>query len=174
MSYGILLLRLVLGLTLAAHGAPKLFGAFGGGGLRGTAAFFAGLGLRAPLLLAFTAGLAELGGGLLLALGLLTPVAALAVVVVMLNAIVSVHWRNGFWNTKGGYEYNALICAVAVSLAAAGAGRFSIDALIGWETDLHGLWWGIAVVVGGVLLSAATTTVDRAREVDDPSVPRAA
>jgi putative oxidoreductase len=142
MSHGILLLRLVLGLTLAAHGAQKLFGAFGGGGPRGTAAFFAGLGFRAPLLMALAAGLAEFGGGLLLAVGLLTPVAALAIAVVMLNAIGTVQWRNGFWNTSRGYEYNALIWAVAVALAATGGARFSLDALIGWEGDLSGVWWG--------------------------------
>jgi putative oxidoreductase len=104
MSYGLLLLRVVFGLALAAHGAQKLFGGFGGHGVRGTAGFFGQLGFRAPLAMAVLAGGAELGGGLLLALGLATPLAAFAIVVVMLNAIWAVHWKQGFWNANGGYE----------------------------------------------------------------------
>jgi putative oxidoreductase len=161
MSYAVLLLRVVLGLSTAAHGAQKLFGAFGGGGPRGTAANFSRLGFRAPLPMALAAGLAELGGGLLLAAGLLTPVAALAIAVVMLNAIATVHWRNGFWNTNGGYEYNLLICAAAASLAGTGGGRFSLDALIGWNGEISGLWWGLAVLVVGAVVSAITLTVGR-------------
>src|SRR5438046_10177689 len=102
MPYGILFLRLVVGTTIAAHGAQKLFGWFGGHGPRGTAGFFGGLRFRAPLLMALMAALAEFGGGLLLAAGLFTPFAALAVAVVMLNAIGTVHVRNGFWNSNGG------------------------------------------------------------------------
>ena len=98
MSYGILLLRVVLGSIVAAHGAQKLFGWFGGGGPHGTASSFAQLRFRAPLVLALAAGLAEFGGGLLLTAGLLTPLAALAITVVMLNAIATVHWRSGFFN----------------------------------------------------------------------------
>lgn len=171
MSYGILLLRLVLGLTNAAHGAQKLFGVFGGGGPRGTAATFAELGYRAPILMALVAGLAELGGGLLLALGLLTPLAALALVVVQLNAIATVHGAKGFWNTNGGYEYNLLLLAAAVALAATGGARFSLDALIGWEADLSGLWWGAAVVVAGLALSAATLSLRRSRRGPETAAP---
>jgi putative oxidoreductase len=83
--FALILLRLVVGLTVAAHGTQKLFGYFGGGGVAGTRTFFAGLGFRRPLLMAFADGAAELGGGLLLALGLLTPLAALLLVVVMLT-----------------------------------------------------------------------------------------
>jgi putative oxidoreductase len=128
MSYGILFLRFVLGLTVAAHGAQKLFGSFGGHGPRGTGGFFGTIGFRAPLLLALAAGTAEFGGGVLLASGLLTPLAVLAIAVVMLNAIGSVQWRNGFWNSKGGYEFNLNLWAVVVAIAAIGPGRFSLDA----------------------------------------------
>lgn len=155
MAYGLLLLRVVVGLTLAAHGAQKLFGMFGGGGLRGTAGFFAGLGFRAPLLFALAAGAAEFGGGLLLATGLLTPLAALAIAVVMLNATATVHLRNGFWNSAGGLEYVLLIWATAVALAATGSGRFSLDALIGWEGSLQGGWWALAVAVASGATSGA-------------------
>src|SRR3990172_1155387 len=106
MSYGILTLRVVLGTIMAAHGAQKLFGWFHGGGPRQTGGGFAQLRCRPPLLAALAAGLAEFGGGVLLAAGLVTPLAALAVAVVMLNAIATVHWRNGFWIMKGGYEFN--------------------------------------------------------------------
>lgn len=169
MPYGILLLRVVLGLSLAAHGVQKVFGAFGGSGPRGTAAFFAGLRFRFPLLMALAAGLAELGGGLLLAVGLLTPLAALAISVVMLNAIGTAHWRNGFWNTNGGYEYNVLIWAVAVALAAIGGARFSLDALIGWERDLSGVWCGLAVLAGSAVISASTLLLGRARRAAEPA-----
>src|SRR5919106_1546279 len=125
MSYGLFLLRLVAGLTAAAHGSQKLFGAFGGHGHRGTAGFFGSLGFRAPIVLALAAGTAELSG-LLLAAGLLTPLASVAIAVVMLNAIGTVHWRKGFWNSAGGYEFNLLILATVVAIAATGPGRFSI------------------------------------------------
>jgi putative oxidoreductase len=161
MSYGILFLRVVLGSIMAAHGAQKLFGWFGGGGPRGTADAFAQLRFRAPLMMAFAAGLAELGGGLLIATGLLTPLAALAIAVVMLSAIGTVHWRNGFWNAKGGYEFNLLVFAAAVGIAATGGARFSLDNLIGWADNIGGLWWGVGVLGLSAVVAAATLTVGR-------------
>lgn len=161
MSYGVLLLRLVLGLSVAAHGAQKLFGWFGGQGPRGTAGSFGSLRFRAPLVMALAARLSELAGGVLLAGGLLTPFASLAIAVVMLNAIATVHWQHGFWNTRGGYEHNLLIWAAALALAATGGARFSLDALIGWEDNLGGLWWGVAVLVASALISAVTLTLGR-------------
>jgi len=161
MSYGIPLLRIVLGSILAAHGAQKLFGWFGGGGLRGTAGSFAQLRFQPALLMASAAGLAELGGGLLMATGLFTPLAAFAIAVVMLNAIGTVHWRNGFWNTAGGYEFNLLVLAAAGAIASTGAVRFSLDALIGWDDNLSGLWWGVGVIGLSALAAAATLTLGR-------------
>src|SRR5256714_12146666 len=104
MSYGLLLLRVVVGGTMFSHGAQKLFGWFGGHGLRGTAGFFESLGWRMPLAMAFLAGLAETSG-VAFALGFLTPLAALGIAVVMLNAIFLVHLRNGFFNNNGGGEF---------------------------------------------------------------------
>ena len=161
MSYGILSLRLVLGAIMAAHGSQKLFGWFGGGGPRGTANSFAQLGYSSPLLMALGAGLAELGGGLLIALGLLTPLAAAAIAIVMLNAIAAVHWRNGFFNAAGGYEFNLLVFTAAVATAATGPGRFSLDNLYGWAGNISGLWWGVGVAGVAVLVSALTLTVGR-------------
>jgi putative oxidoreductase len=161
MAYGLLLIRLVFGLTLAAHGSQKLFAWFGGGGPRGTAGMFEKLGFRQPLAMAVLAGLAELGGGLLLALGLLTPLAAFALVVVMLIAIATVHWEKGFWSTAGGYEFNLAIVAAALAVAATGPGRFSLDNAVGWAGGLSGPWWAAGVLVAGALASLIVLGVGR-------------
>jgi putative oxidoreductase len=161
MSYGILLLRVVAGTTLVAHGAQKLFGWFGGHGRRGTAGFFGSLGFRPPLAMALAAGLSE-SCGLLFAIGLLTPFAALAIASVMVVAVGSVHWKNGFWAGNGGYEYNLLIWTVAVSVAAVGPGRFSVDHALGFAGNLSGVWWGVGVLAaslaGGLLVLATRET----------------
>src|SRR5438552_18785600 len=100
MSYGLLLLRLVGGLTISAHGVQKLFGWFGGGGVRGTAGFFENLGFWPPVLLTVLAGLGETGG-LLFAAGFLTPLAALGMTIVVFTAIAVVHWSKGFFSSNG-------------------------------------------------------------------------
>jgi putative oxidoreductase len=169
MSYGILLLRVVLGSIMMAHGAQKLFGWFGGGGPPGTAGSFAQLRFRAPLMMALAAGAAEFGGGLLIATGLMTPLAALAIAVVMLNAIGTVHWRNGFWNTAGGYEFNLLVYAAAVAIAATGAARFSLDNLLGWADNISGLWWGVGVLGLSMLVSAVTLVAGRRSPAQTPA-----
>ena len=163
MSYGLLLLRVVVGGTMFSHGAQKLFGWFGGHGLRGTAGFFESMGWRMPLAMAFLAGLAETSG-VAFALGFLTPLAALGIAVVMLNAIVVVHWRNGFFNSNGGVEFPLTLATVAVAVAATGPGRFSIDRLIGWDDNISGVWWGVGVAAAAVAISFVTVTVLRHRE----------
>ena len=156
MPYGLLALRLVVGLTFGAHGAQKLFGSFGGSGPQGTARSFGSLGFRLPLATAIAAGLCEFGGGGLFAAGFVTPAAALALVVVMLVAIATVHWRNGFFVGAGGFEFNLVLLTVAVAVAATGPGRFSVDRTLGWDDNLSGVWWGVGVLGAGVLLAAAT------------------
>ncbi|MFL5968494.1 MAG: DoxX family protein [Gaiellaceae bacterium] len=163
MAYGLLLLRLVAGGTLFAHGAQKLFGWFGGHGLRGTGGFFGSIGFRAPLLMALFAGLGEIGG-LAFAAGFLTPLAALGMAVVMLTAIAVVHWSKGFWNTAGGYEFNLLILTVAVAVSATGPGRFSIDRAIGWDDSISGAWWALGVGVAAAAVSLLTVNLFRKRE----------
>ena len=163
MSYGILLLHVVLGLTIAAHGAQKLCGVFGGGGLHETRQTFAALGFRVPGFFAPAAAGAELAAGLMLALGLLTPLAALAIAVVMLNAIWTAHWRSGFWVYNGGFEYNLVIWSTAVAIAAVGGARFSIDRLVGWDDNVSGLWWSVGVAVLSALISVLTLTLGRRR-----------
>jgi putative oxidoreductase len=131
-EYGILLIRLVVGLAFAGHGAQKLFGWFGGGGPQGTAGFFSSLGYRAPGVLAIVVGLCELGGGLLLAAGLLIPLAALVLSTVMLNAIATVQWKRGF---LGGWELDSTFMAVALAVTMTGPGRLSLDHAIGWAAE---------------------------------------
>jgi putative oxidoreductase len=160
MAFGLLLLRVVIGGTMFGHGAQKLFGWFGGYGPKGTGGFFEQLGFRAPVLMAIAAGLSE-ASGLLLAAGFLTPLAALAIVVVMLNAIWTVHWTKGFWNANGGLEFPLTLATVAVALAATGPGRFSIDRAIGWDADISGGWWGVGVVAVALVISFVTVTVGR-------------
>jgi putative oxidoreductase len=130
MDLGLLIIRLVLGLTFAGHGAQKLFGWFGGYGPKGTGGWMESIGIKPGVLMAVLAGLAELLGGLLFAGGLLTPVAAVLIVLTMLVAIVKVHAPNGYWADKGGIEYMVLLIAVAVGVALIGAGAYSFDALM--------------------------------------------
>ncbi|MFE0513686.1 DoxX family membrane protein [Streptomyces sp. NPDC058964] len=148
---GLLLLRLVLGLTMAGHGAQKLFGWFSGPGLDGSGTFFTSLGYPSGKTMAVLDGLSELLGGLGLALGLLTPLAGAAVVGVMVNA-VAVKWGGGFF-VPTGVEYEVTLLAGAAALALTGPGRLAVDrCLPGVRT--HRLGYGIASVVLGVLVAA--------------------
>jgi putative oxidoreductase len=146
---GLLVLRVVLGLTLAAHGAQKLFGWFGGPGLSGLGMWLESIGFVPGRRQALMAGLSETGGGLLLALGLLTPVAAGITVAVMAVAAVSVHWKSGFFLAKNGYEYTLVLGLAALSLAFTGPGAFSLDALLG--LPFAGARWGLAALAVGVI-----------------------
>src|SRR5215210_5415867 len=125
MDIALLVLRVVVGLFFAGHGAQKLFGAFGGHGIPGTAGFFESLGMHPGRRNAIAAGGAEFAGGLLLALGLLTPLATAMIIAVMAVAIVTVHAKNGPWVTHSGWEYNGVLAAVAVAVAAASPGDAS-------------------------------------------------
>ena len=152
MAIGLLILRLVVGLTLAAHGAQKLFGWFGGYGMSATGGLLEQLGFVPGRRNALFAGLAELGGGLLLALGLATPVAAALIVAVMTVAAVSAHLNQGFFNHNQGYEYTLILAIAAVSLAFTGPGPLSLDARLGVHDA--GSVWGLAALVLGVVAGA--------------------
>jgi len=149
MDIGLLLLRLTTGLTLAAHGAQKLFGWFGGPGLGSTAQFFEVLGFPPGRRHALMAGLVEIGGGLLLALGLITPFPAAAIICVMLVGAVSVHVKNGFFAQNGGYEYALFLGIAALTLAFTGPDSLSLDALLGHY--LSGTFWGVAALLAGII-----------------------
>jgi len=164
MSYGILLLRLVVGLAFVGHGTQKLFGWFGGYGPKGTGGFFASQGYRAPVLMAVLAGIAEAGGGTLLALGLVTPLAGALLAIVMINAIGSVTFKKAFML---GSELEIAYLTIAVSLAATGPGRFSIDRAIGWDDDISGVWCGVAALGAALVVSFLTLTLGRTRPVGE-------
>ncbi|MET8811557.1 DoxX family membrane protein [Streptomyces sp. NPDC004549] len=135
---GLLALRLGTGGVLAAHGAQKLFGWFGGGGIEGTAQAMEAMGYKPGKPSAIASGLTEGGGGLLLALGLATPAAGAAVAGGMSGA-VAVHRKSGFFITSGGYEYPAYLGFVAATVGLFGPGRYSLDRLIGYRLDRPGL-----------------------------------
>ena len=161
METGLLLIRVVLGGIMMAHGAQKLVGWFGGPGLAGTGGWLEAMGLRPGRMWAAVNGLAEFGGGALLVLGLITPLGSAAVAGVMLVAIATVHWRNGFFNSNGGYEFNLLIIAAAIALAFTGPGTISIDDLAGWT--LAGTAWGLAALGSSALAAAAVLAMRRPR-----------
>lgn len=158
MDAGLLVVRVVLGAIMAAHGAQKLLGWFGGHGIAGTGGWLESMGFRHARLHATVNGLAEFGGGILLIVGLLTPLGGAAVAGVMFVAIATVHWANGFFNSSGGYEFNLLIVATAIGLATTGPGEISVDHLIGWA--LAGPAWGLSAV-GVAALTAGSVLAMR-------------
>jgi putative oxidoreductase len=159
MDVALLALRMVIGLLFVGHGAQKLFGWFGGGGLSATGAFFEQAGLRPGKLHAAVGGSAEFFGGLALALGLLTPIAAMALIGVMSTAILAVHAANGIWNTKKGFEYNLVLITAMFAIAAMGAGEASLDDALG--LDLAGLGWAFGALALGLLGGIAAATSGR-------------
>ena len=127
---GLLIIRLVIGLLFVGHGTQKLFGWFGGYGIKGTGGWFESIGVKPGVTMAVLSGLSELVGGLLFALGLVTPLAAVLIIIMMLVAIVKVHGANGLWATANGYELNLIIIAAVLGLALIGAGSYSLDAIL--------------------------------------------
>ncbi|EDL66120.1 DoxX family protein [Bacillus sp. SG-1] len=130
LDLGLLIIRVIIGISFFAHGAQKLFGWFGGYGLKGTGGWMESLGLKPGVTMALFAGLAEFIGGILFVLGLLTPLAGIMIAVTMLVAITKVHYANGYWSTNNGYEYNLALLAVAIGLALTGPGQYALDAIL--------------------------------------------
>ncbi len=153
---GLLILRLVLGLTLAAHGFNKFFG---GGRIPGTARWFESIGMKPGRFHATVAATTEMTAGLGLAAGLLTPIPAAGFVSLMLVAAWTVHRSNGFFIVKEGWEYNLVLATAAVAVATVGAGRYSLDWLIfghnwldRWSGLLLAVLLGLAGAVGQLLI----------------------
>jgi len=159
MDLALLALRVVVGALFAGHGAQKLFGVFGGGGLQGTAGMFDQIGLRPGWLHARVAGTAEFLGGLLIALGLFTPFAAAVLIGVMTAAVITVHLPNGIWNTNKGYEYNLVMATVVFALSGVGAGAWSLDNAFGF--GLHGTGWALGALLVGLLGGAGAVISGR-------------
>jgi putative oxidoreductase len=146
-DFGLLLLRVVLGLTMAAHGYNKFFGK---GGLAGTAGWFDSMGMKPGMFHARIAATTEMSAGIGLAIGLLTPIPAAGFVALMFVAAWTVHRKNGFFIVKEGWEYNLILAVAAVSVATVGAGRFSLDYVLFHNSDLWEFlrgWNGLAISV---------------------------
>jgi putative oxidoreductase len=160
LSGGLLVARLVLGLAMAAHGAQKLFGWFGGHGLAGTAGFMEMLGFRPGRAFALAASTGEVLSGLLVALGLLGPVGPAIMLSVMIVATVAVHWKNGFFAMQNGIELGTLYATGAVALAFTGPGAYSLDALLGLD-GLSATPLTIAAVTAGIAAGLGTLLLRR-------------
>jgi putative oxidoreductase len=163
-----LLLRVIVAITMLAHGWNH---AFGGGRIAGTARWFTSIGMRPALLHAYAATVTELGAGVLLLAGLITPVAAAAVIGSMTVALVANHLRNGFFIFRPGegYEYVLMIIVVCAAIGASGGGAWSLDHAIGITIDG---WTGLVVAVGVGFASGAATLAAgwrRPRPAPDPS-----
>jgi putative oxidoreductase len=156
---GLLVVRLALGLVMAAHGAQKLFGWFGGYGIAGTGGFLESLGFRPGRVFATAAALAEFGGGLLVALGFLGPVGPALIISVMVVAALTVHRQNGFFVASNGIEVPLVYSTLALALALTGYGASSLDAVLG----LQSLWTPpvTSVVVGLGILGAIANLLAR-------------
>jgi putative oxidoreductase len=186
---GLFIIRAVIGGLLFAHGAQKLFGWYGGYGLDGTGGFFESVGHKPGRTMAMVAGLSEAGGGLLLLMGLFTPLASAMIIGTMIVAAMSVHRDNGLWATNGGYELPLINATVAAGLAFTGAGKWSLDSALdipwnrGWGAGL------LAVCVAGlaaagvlarrnkVVTGEATTDAEAYPDTDiaaDPATARSA
>lgn len=142
MDTALLLLRLVVGVTMVLHGVNHWLG---GGKIAGTAGWFEGLGLRHGVLQAWASVVTEIGAGVLLVIGLLTPLACAAVVSVMLVAALLAHRRNGFFVMRDGYEYVLVLATVCVALGLLGPGEISVDHAL--DIEVNG-WAGSAIALG--------------------------
>ena len=157
LNLGLLIIRVVVGVTLATHGLNKIFG---GGKIAGTAGWFGSMGMKMPKANAWIAALTEIGSGALLALGFLTPLAAAGMVAIMVVALITTHRKNGWFifNPGGGIEYVVVLAAVGIGLACTGPGKWSIDHAA--DISLCGVPKGLIIVlaagVGGALLQLAT------------------
>ncbi len=171
-DFGLLVLRLVIGGAITAHGAQKLFGIWGGPGVKGTRGMMQKLNIWPPHLWAGVAIAGEFGGGLLTLLGFLSPLGPLMMVGQMMMAVAKVHWKNGFWNTKGGIEFPLTLMTIGVALGLTGPGRYSVDRAIGLRfpeplTTLVGLAGTVATVVLGI----NSPQVAKALEGPEPLAP---
>jgi len=151
-SFGLLVLRVVVGLIMAAHGAQKLLGWFGGYGLRGTGEFFVQLGFQPGPAFAAAASISEIISGLLVTVGFLGPIGPALMISVMIVAAMTVHWEHGLFAANNGIELPLLYGAAAFALALTGFGQYSLDSLLGiaGHLPLTDTWIALTIgVIGG-------------------------
>jgi putative oxidoreductase len=167
LSLGLLILRVIGGLTIAAHGTQKLFGWFEGPGPIKLSQGFEKQGFKPAWLWVSLVILGELGGGLSVVLGFLTPLGAAGMFAVMFMAIFKSHWKNGFWNSKRGLEFPLQLLAIGVAIGIMGPGSYSLDALFGIalpDTLLFCVlaFIGLLVDITGLIISRqpATTSTE--------------
>jgi putative oxidoreductase len=163
MALGRFITRVTIGALFIGHGTQKLLGWFGGGGLDGTSQMFDSIGLRPARRHAVAAGAAEATGGSLLVLGLATPAAAAMLSGVMLTAIRKVHFKNGIWNTNGGYEYNSVLLAALFELVENGPGAWSLDEKL--RLTRRGTKWSVAALGAGI--AGAELAIRSSRWIED-------
>jgi putative oxidoreductase len=170
MHFGLFLIQLTVGALVFGHGAQKLLGWFGGFGIEGTAGYMESIGLRHGKLMAASAGITEITGGLLLATGLFVPLGAALVASAMLVAARTDHRGKGLWIWNYGSEHVLTNAAVVIGLAIAGPARWSLDTVVGW--DVHGLGWGIGAAV--VALIGGSSVLSLFRRPDGAITPNPA
>jgi putative oxidoreductase len=159
------LVRVVVGLVIAAHGAQKVLGVWGGPGLAGWTQGVSRMGMRPPVFWAWVSAFAELAGGIAFALGFLLPVVAAALTIQMAVAIARAHWGKGFWNTKGGIEFPFILGAIAAINGVADPGAYSLDRALGLPAMGAGVYVAV-LVVGAVayLGGAGAVGTERAKD----------
>jgi putative oxidoreductase len=152
------ILRAAIGLTFAAHGAQKVFGWWGGPGLAGWRGAIEQMGFQPARIFAPLSALVELVGGIVLAIGLLTPFMTAVLVAQTVVIIGQVHWGNGFFNTRSGIEFPLLLGLIAVAVGLAGPGAISLDALLGLTQPAA---LRVGLLVAGALVGLASLQIPR-------------
>jgi putative oxidoreductase len=162
-ALGLLILRLGIGVIISAHGAQKLFGVWGGPGMAKWTQSVQRLRIRPARPWAWVSALSEFGGGVLLALGLLSPLGGLAIIGAMLVAIATVHLSKGFWVGKGGFEYNLSLIVGAAALAFTGPGPYSLDRALGTHLPEP-----ITLIIGtiGLIIGVSATLLSRSPQAE--------
>lgn len=160
MKYGRLLARLIIGGVFIGHGTQKWFGWFGGPGIEKTSGMMESLGLAPARTNAHAASASETLGGIGIALGAFTPASAAALIGTMTTAIRTVHFKNGFWSTSGGYEYNLTIIAALLLIVDGGPGPLSVDSAFGFEET--GTAAALAALAAGVIGSTVSLAAAKA------------